>query len=267
MSLASGRRNLWPDRPEYRVKFVSCPKRVRAVFADRTVIDTTEARLMLESGHTPVYYFAPDALAADMLRSSDRTTFCPFKGDADYWHLVSGDRMAPNAVWSYRDPFPQKAEIRDWMALRWSAVDHWYEEDEEIFVHPRDPHVRIDVRRSSSPVRVRVGGQVVAESTSARFLFETGLPTRFYLPTADVRTDLLTPTESRTGCPYKGFARYWTLTLDGEAHPDLVWSYPEPYDEVRAIRDMLCFYEERVDAIEVDGVRRERPRAEWSPAE
>jgi uncharacterized protein (DUF427 family) len=262
----SAKPNLWSQRPDYRVDFVPCPKRVRAVLDGTTVVDTTDARLMLETGHTPVYYVPPDAIDPALLVPSDTATFCPFKGDARYWHLRVGDRRVADAVWAYPEPFPEKPEIKDWLAPRWHAMDHWYEEDEEVVVHPRDPHVRIDVRRSSRPVAVWLDGVQVAESRRARFLFETGLPTRFYLPAEDVRTDLLSPSDSRTGCPYKGFARYWHVTVDGRTHRDLVWSYPEPFDEVLGVRELLCFYEERVDGIDLDGTRRDRPRTKFAPA-
>lgn len=262
---ATDKRNLWPEHPDYRVDFVPTEKRVRAVFAGETVADTLNARLMLETGHTPVYYFPRDDVRRDFLEPSDHTTFCPFKGDTTYWHLVAGDQRVENAVWSYPAPFPEKAEIHDWMAFVWSAIDHWYEEDEEIFVHPRDPYKRIDIRRSSRPVRVVVDGETVAKTRRARFLFETGLPTRFYIPPEEVRGDLLHPCATQTGCPYKGFARYWSLITNDRVREDLVWSYPEPLDEATAIKDLLCFYEERVDYIEVDGAERPRPRTKWSP--
>ena len=91
-------------------------------------------------------------------------------------------------------------------------MDHWYEEDEEIFVHARDPYKRIDTTPSSRHVQVRLGGEIVADTRRAKFLFESGLPTRYYIPKEDVRTDLLTPSELKTGCPYKGTAHYFSVT-------------------------------------------------------
>ncbi len=120
-----------------------------------------------------------------------------------------------------------------------------FEEDEEVFVHPRDPYTRIDVLRTSRRVRVRVGDTVVADTTRARMLLESGLPVRWYQPPEDVRTHLLEPSYTTTGCPYKGLAHYWTLP---DAHEkDLVWFYPAPFHDAEAVRGLLCFPQERVE--------------------
>jgi uncharacterized protein (DUF427 family) len=250
------RSNHWPRRPDYRIDFVPSERRVRATLAGETVFDTTNSRLMLETGYTPVYYMPRADVRTNLLQSSARTTFCPFKGEARYWHLIAGDRRVENAVWSYEAPFPEIGEIRDWMAFYWNALDHWYEEDEEVFIHPRDPYVRIDILPSSRRVRVLAGGETVAETRRACFLFETGHSPRFYIPAEDIRTDLLQPSNRRTGCPYKGFARYWSLHLGNQVWRDVVWSYPNPFDEAQQIKDLLCFYEEQVDRIEIDGEAR-----------
>ncbi len=127
-----------------------------------------------------------------------------------------------------------------------------FEEDEEVFVHPRDPYTRIDVLRTSRRVRVRVGDTVVADTTGARMLLESGLPVRWYLPPEDVRTDLLEPSFTTTRCPYKGIAHYWTLRLAGVDEQDLVWFYPAPFHDAEAVRGLLCFPQERVE-LEVSG--------------
>lgn len=258
------RRNLWPERPEYGIDFLPVERRVRAVFAETVVVDTTNARLMRETGYTPVYYVPRADVRRDLLRESDRSTFCPLKGEARYWHLSAGNRYAENAAWSYEAPFPEVRDIKDWLAFHWHALDHWYEEDDEVFVHPRDPYVRIDILNSSRPLRIIVGGETVADTTRARHLCETGLPTRFYIPVDDVRTDLLVPSETRTACPYKGTAQYWSLHLGGKVWRDIVWSYPDPLDESRRIKDLLCFYEERVDRVELDGKPRPPLRVRYS---
>jgi uncharacterized protein (DUF427 family) len=145
-------------------------------------------------------------------------------------------------------------ELPGLLMLRWSAVDTWLEEDEPVFVHPRDPYVRVDVLDSSRHVRVEVGGVVVAESHRPRVLFETNLPPRFYLPRTDVRLDLLRPTSTTTQCPYKGTAIYWTVTAGGVTVDDAVWSYPVARPEVDKVAGMMCFYDEKVDST-VDGER------------
>jgi uncharacterized protein (DUF427 family) len=137
-------------------------------------------------------------------------------------------------------------------------MDAWYEEDEEIFTHPRDPHHRIDILRSSRHVEVLVNGVTVADSRRPTLLFETGLPTRFYLPLEDVRTALLRPSEKTTGCPYKGAASYWSLEVDDERFENLVWTYREPFRESAPIAGLAAFYNETVE-LRVDGVVQERP--------
>ena len=139
---------------------------------------------------------------------TDHHTFCPYKGTASYWTIAVGDRVAENAVWGYPEPFDEVAAIKDYVAFYWNRVDSWCEEDEEIFVHPRDPYKRVDVVDSSRPVQVVVGGEMVAETRRARFLFETRLPTRYYIPPEDVRMDLLVAERQGDRLPLQGHARY-----------------------------------------------------------
>ena len=183
------------------IEFLPCAKRVRAVAGGVTLADSTGVRLMRESGLVPVYYFPIEDLRQDLLAASDHATHCPHKGDASYWHVRLAERTIENALWGYPSPLPSVAEIAGYRAFYWRKMDHWYEEDEEVFVHARDPKVRIDLLSSSRRVQVVVGGEVVADSRDALFLFETGLPNRYYLPRADVRTELLEPSASRTACP------------------------------------------------------------------
>lgn len=156
-------------------------------------------------------------------------------------------------MWSYEQPYAEVPYIQGYLAFYWNRVDAWYEEDEEIFVHPRDPYVRIDVRESRRRVRILLGGETLADSRRARFLFETGVVTRYYFPPEDVRRELLEPSATLTRCPYKGQASYWGVRIGGTLHPDLVWSYPEPLGEAAAIKGLLAFYHEKVDALEVEG--------------
>jgi uncharacterized protein (DUF427 family) len=159
-----------------------------------------------------------------------------------------------------QSPIP---ELRDLIRFDWGAMDHWFEEDEEVYTHPRDPYTRVDILASSRRVQVEVDGAVVADSTNPRLLFETGLPTRYYLPKTDVRMDLLRHTDTSTGCPYKGTAEYWSIDVNGQAHPDLAWSYKAPFAESQKIAGLIAFYNEKVDLI-VDGVRLDRPQTKFS---
>ena len=110
---------------------------------------------------------------------------------------------------------------------------------------------------------VAVNGEQVAETIRARALFETGLPTRWYFPPEDVRSELLIESDTRTGCAYKGFASYWSVRAGEELEEDLVWVYHEPRREADRIGGYLAFFNERVDIV-LDGELQERPVTQWS---
>ena len=142
-------------------------------------------------------------------------------------------------------------------------MDAWFEEDEEVFVHPKDPNTRVDILQSSRHVEVFVDGVKVADTHQPRFLFETGLPRRTYIPKTDVRMDLLTATETTTQCPYKGTAEYYAVTTDEGQRDDIVWWYRHPTGESQKIAGLVAFYDEKVDVV-VDGVPQDRPRTMFS---
>lgn len=242
---------------DHRIDVEGSARRVRVVLNGAVIADTTRAFLLLESGHLPVYYFPREDVRMDRLHPTGHRTVCPYKGEASYWSVESGGsenaRAAENVAWSYEHPKGRADPLARYIAFHWNNVDHWYEEDEEVFGHPRDPYHRVDVLFSSRPVKVMLGGETVAETRSARFLFETGMPTRYYIPREDVRTELLAPTETRSICPYKGVARYWSVSASGIRYEDVVWAYDDPIPECPKIKGLLCFYNERVDRIEVDG--------------
>jgi uncharacterized protein (DUF427 family) len=152
-----------------------------------------------------------------------------------------------DAAYSWELPPQAAAGIAGFIAFDWDSMDGVFEEDEEVFVHPRDPYTRIDVLRSSRHVQVRIGDIVVADSTRPRMLIESGLPVRYYLPREDVRTELLEPSYTTTRCPYKGIAHYWSLRLGERYEKDLVWTYPEPFHDGQAVRGLLCFFDDRVE--------------------
>ncbi|HEY2076840.1 MAG TPA: DUF427 domain-containing protein, partial [Streptosporangiaceae bacterium] len=116
---------------------------------------------------------------------------------------------------------------------------------------------------SSRHIRVEVDGVTVADSTSPRILFETGLPPRYYLPLTDARTDLLRPSDTQTHCPYKGTASYWSVDAGNELHKDIVWIYRAPLPESQKIAGLVAFYDEKVD-VYIDGVLQRHPQTKWS---
>ena len=263
-TVIDGRQSGFKTNPDYKVTLEPSPRRVRVIFNGVTIADSTAAHLLFETRHLPVYYFPRGDVRMDLLAPTDHHSFCPYKGKASYWTIKAGDRTSENAVWGYPEPYDEVPELAGFVAFYWDRVDHWYEEDEEIFVHARDPYKRVDAILSSRRVQIVLGGEIVADTNRARFLFETRLPPRYYIPPEDVRMDLLMPSDKLTACPYKGEARYWSARIGDQTFPDIVWSYPEPIPECPKIKGHLAFFNEQVDAILVDGVEVPRPVTRWS---
>ena len=244
--------------PRDRITLVPTEKRVRVMAGEATVADSTATLLLLETGHRPVHYFPREHVRMDLLGPTNHRTTCPYKGDASYFSLKVDGRAVENAVWSYEQPIAGMEPIAKRLAFYWDKVDRWLEEDEEIFGHPRDPFHRVDVLPSSREVHVVFAGETVARTRRGVFLFETGLPARYYIPQADVRMDLLSPTERTSHCPYKGRASYWTLRARDREAADAVWAYLDPLPECPRIKGHLSFYPQKVDRIEVEGTANSR---------
>lgn len=254
------------ERPRLQglLYFEDSPRRIRALFAGETVVDSRRAKLLHEHGKLPVFYFPESEVRTDLLEPSEHRTTCPWKGEATHHTLRVGDAVSENAAWSYPQPIEDAPPLAGHLAFYWKRVDEWLEEDEPLIVHARDPYHRTDVLDTSRHVRVDVGGETVAETRRARVLFETGLPPRWYVPADDVRRDVLVPSDKRTGCAYKGFASYFSVRAGGVEEENLVWYYAEPRRDAERVRDYLCFFNERVD-LYVDGELQERPETQWSP--
>jgi uncharacterized protein (DUF427 family) len=243
-----------------RIRLEPGAKRIRAFLGGEVVADTVRAMLVWEVPYYPTYYVPVDDVRAD-LQPDGETVHSPSRGDGRAFTVRAGGREARGAALRHEDS--PIAELRDLVRLDWHAMDAWFEEDEEVFTHPRDPYTRVDILASSRQVRVEVDGETVAESSSPRLLFETGLPVRYYLPKTHVRLDLLIPTTTVTHCPYKGRAESWSVRTPSAVRDDLAWSYRTPLPESQKIAGLLAFYNEKVD-IYVDGVRQDRPRTKFS---
>lgn len=257
----AGSFNFEIDAPKHQLYLERSPRRIRAVIGGEVVADSTDARLIHETGLMPVYYLPRRDVREELLERSETSTHCPFKGDASYWHVRVGDDIREDAVWAYPEPIAGAPALADLVAFAWAEVDDWYEEAERIGVHPRDPYHRCDVVRSDRHVTIRVDGEVVAESDRASLLFETGLPPRYYLPAADVESSLLEDSDTVTDCPYKGTtSRYHSIRIGDRLIEDAIWVYDHPKDEVRAVAGLLAFYDDKVD-IESTPTRWEVPAA------
>ncbi len=221
--------------------------------------DSRRAMLLHESGHQPIYYFPPEDVRSELLEPSDRRTRCPKKGEASYHTIRAGSEVVEAGAWYYPSVLPDAPPaLAGLIAFYFKRMDQWFEEDEEIFGHPRDPYHRIDALRSDRHVRISLDGTVLAESDRVMGLFESNLPARWYLPIEDV-VAALEPSDTVTLCPYKGTASYYSVGSE----TDLVWVYEEPLPDAVKIAGLVCFFNERVD-LELDGELQPRPDSPWS---
>jgi len=240
------------------------PRRVRATLGGRTVFDTTRARYVWEFPFYPQYYIPLQDVDARLLVDEGHDHHLK-RGTARSFGLRAGGEERPGSVRVFgADALSGVAHTA---RFDWAALDAWYEEDEQVFVHPRNPYVRVDALRSHRHVRVELGGRLLADTSTPILLFETGLPTRYYIDRTDVAFHALSHSETRTACPYKGVTSdYWSLRVDGNTPkecPDIGWSYSFPTRQSLPIAGLVAFYNEKVD-IELDGVALPRPRTRFS---
>lgn len=226
-------------------------RRIRVFFGGEVIADTTESVYLFEKDHLPAYYIPWTDIRGDLLRESETTTVCPRKGTARYRTIEVGDRTSVDALWTYPEPLHDSLDLSEYVSFYWDRVDAWFEEDEQVFVHPRDPYVRIDVLPSSRHVEVYLGETLVAETRNPKILFETGLPPRYYIPRVDVKNWLFTESSTTTACPYKGTASY-VSAVSGQQ--DVAWFYPQTSASAFGIENHLSFYAERGARIVVDGM-------------
>lgn len=232
------------------------PKRVRARIGEATVADSTRALLAWVEGPTPVYALPREDLAG--LQAGEPEAHARL---GTVRPLVSGEGARVGVL--VDEPPGSAPRLARHAVLDWDAVDAWLVEDERQRGHPRDPYRRIDVHETSRHVVVEAEGTRLATSTRAIALFETGLPTRFYLPEEDVRVDLLEDSDTVTRCAYKGEARHFHAHVRGQVVEDAAWTYPDPEPGLEALAGRIAFYGERVQET-VDGEALEAPETPWS---
>ena len=243
-----------------QLRYEPTEKRVRAILGEETILDSTRAILVWEPRRVvPTFAVPAEDIAADLeaaTTSSEEVAGVLHPGIPFAVHTAPGEPVSiagsEGAGFRLADE-----DLRGYVVLDFDAFDVWYEEDERIEGHPRDPFHRVDVRQSARSVRIEVGGEVVAESTRARLVFETNLPARYYLPVEDVRAGLR-PSDRHTYCPYKGEASYWSAEVGDRVRPDLAWSYEQPLPDAVEIAGLVSFWNERVDVF-LDGERQPRP--------
>jgi uncharacterized protein (DUF427 family) len=222
-------------------------RRIRLKAGETTIADTTGGIVVYENGGHPVYYLPKKDFGAGMLFPAGNGTASPLLGERQVYDLAG---VGASKAWSFGGGPIGHSELVDFVTVEWSAV-RWFEEDEEIFRHPRNVYKRIDTIASSRLVEVFVNGQLVARSNRAVFLFETGLIPRYYFPAEDIIAGRLIDSDLTTYCPYKGTASYFHFELDGLRHDNIVWCYPEPLDESAKVGGLISFYNEKVDEVRV----------------
>jgi uncharacterized protein (DUF427 family) len=236
------------------------PRRIRAVRDGELLVDTTEALYVWEWANYPQYYVPRADVREDLLVTAG---------------LTEGSTRGASVLYSFASVAPPRptvgrllvdavrSDLADTFRFEWDAMDGWFEEDEEVFVHPRNPYTRVDALRSTRSVRIELEGVVLAESSSPVLVFETGLPTRYYLNRTEVRFEHLLPSPTVTRCPYKGTtSAYWSVQIDRVTRDDLAWSYDFPTRQLLPIAGLVAFYDERVDVF-VDGSIQERPKTHF----
>lgn len=191
-------------------------RRVRARLGDATVVDTEVALLVHRAGRPPTYALPP----------------------ADVDVAALGDAVTPHP------------DADGFVAVEWGAVDHWYEEEDEVFLHARNPYHRIECLRTTRHLHVEVAGTVLVDAPATIALFETALEPKLYVTKSVVRTDLLVPSATTSLCPSKGTATWWSAVVDGVTHADVAWSYEDPLPESLPIAGLLCFEPAHADVTE-----------------
>jgi uncharacterized protein (DUF427 family) len=237
------------------------PRRVRAYLGAEKVLDTTRALYVWEWPHYPQYYIPLGDVRSDLLVTEGHTQQTG-RGLVELHGLRSGETHRPRAA---RVVTKATVDGLDGMVrFEWAALDAWFEEDEQVFVHPRDPYTRVDALRSDRQVRVELDGVVLADSRSPVMVFETGLPTRYYVNRTDVHFEHLVPSGTVTSCPYKGTTSgYWSVQASGTVHQDLAWAYDFPTRQLLPIAGLVAFYNEKVDTF-LDGEPIDRPQTHFS---
>jgi uncharacterized protein (DUF427 family) len=266
-----------------QLRYEPTAKRVRATLGGGVAVDSTRAVLVWEPRRIVPSYAVPESdISGELVPSSAPGSDGELEAGRPLPDVFARPVLDPSVPFSAHTTGGQAVDVRangetspgaglrltdpdlaGYVLLDFPAFDGWTEEDEPIVGHPRDPFHRVDVLASSRHVRLELDGQVLAESSRPKLLFETLLPVRYYLPRKDVSAELV-PSDTHTYCAYKGKASYWSVRVGDQLVPDLAWTYPEPLNDASRVRNLVAFFNERVDVV-LDGQRSERPITPWSP--
>jgi uncharacterized protein (DUF427 family) len=248
------------------LRYEPTEKRLRAYLDGAPIADTVDGLLVWEPRRVVPTYAVPQADVAAQLESAGRVDdladlpvlvptnpFAAHTCHGEMLDVLVGGQRCLSAAFRPDDP-----DLTGYLTLDFSAFE-WREEEEPIVSHPHDPFKRLDILASRRHVRIESQGRLLAESSRPLLLFETALPTRFYLPPADVVVDL-EQSDSVSYCAYKGRASYFSVP---NGPTDIAWTYRDPLREAEPVRDYVAFFDERVDVV-VDGQRRLQPITPFS---
>ncbi|KPI35744.1 uncharacterized protein AB675_1314 [Cyphellophora attinorum] len=241
------------------VKTVPTEKRVRGVLNGNTVFDTTSALLVWEHKYFPQYWIPKSSFLDTVTFTKDK----PISGIESSTYTLStrpgsDNKTAP----ALHVPESFNSELAGYVKIDFKSLDTWFEELTPVLYHPKDPFHRVDLLPSGRHIRVETpSGTLLADTGSEGgvvSLWETNFPGRWYLPATALRWELLRASKTKTGCPYKGEASYYSAVVEGEKDiEDVVWYYENPTLESAGVRGMYCFYPDKVRTW-VDGVEIER---------
>ncbi|MGI9378463.1 MAG: DUF427 domain-containing protein [Methyloligellaceae bacterium] len=239
-----------------------CARHIRTYIGDQLLADSKHVRLYLDVP-VPKYIFPQSDVRMDLLVPSEHTVSDTLRGKQIFWHIKNSNNLIENGAFTYTmsDPSDDR-DHSSYVTFVWNKMDRWYEEEVEIFVHARNPYVRVDTALSSRQLRIEIDNFTLADTGSPVLLWETGLPTRFYISRSDIDMKRLIPSQTRTRCPYKGIADTFHIQLDDHRIEDCAWIYKDPLPACAQIRDKICFYNEVVDIFD-GGIQQPQPNTQF----
>ena len=225
-------------------------RRMRVRFGDQWIADSEDVVLLHEPGRYPVAYFPLGDIADGVLEPSGYTTSHRDLGATSWYTVRAGSQSKPRAAWQHSELPDYAGVLTGRVAFAWRAMDAFYEEDQRIVGHAADLYHRIDIRPSSRHLVVRHGDRMIADTTHALVLYESGFAPRWYVPRADVDESALTPVQTQTFCPYKGVCSYYDI---GDARA-AAWSYLDAWPEVGRVAGYISFEPDKVQ-VHLDDTR------------
>ena len=239
------------------VRFEPGQKWVRVLLGGQFIADSKRV-CNLSTGGTPRYCFPVEDVRMGLLEptgeSEDTQT-----GRVSYFTVKAGNSVVEKGALTWTQPPPSAPGLKGYIGFDWGKMDAWFEEEEEVYGHAHDPYKRIDTLISPRHIEVVVLGEKVADTRNAVILYEGVSRPRYYLPRADIRQDLLVPSDRTSVCAYKGRANYYSIKVGDRIAENIVWYYRYPAAEVFKIAGRIAFYSENVDEFLIDGQKEEWP--------